>query len=91
MGRSLIRLKDVVVSAAIGISLVLVLFSVIDTRAAGSLARVLLLPGAVTAGMVGLGAHDFGGFLLYIIGDVVFYSIAPMLVFVLVEYQRRDK
>jgi hypothetical protein len=91
MGRSLIRLRDVVVSAAIGISLVLALFSIAETRAAGGLAHVLLLPGAVAADMVGLGAHDVGGLLLYVTGDIIFYTIAPMLVFILLEYRRRDK
>jgi hypothetical protein len=77
-----LRLRYVAVSAAIGISIVFLLFSLTETRV-GAFANFLLLPGAALASVVGSGSHDLAGLLLYGVGNLVFYAGLPLIVFVL--------
>ena len=88
--QDLVRFRDVVLSLAIGTSLVLVLFSLTESNSVSGFARTLLLPGAAIADAVGSGAHDLVGLLLYIGGNVIFYSAAPMLIFVFLEFRKHD-
>jgi len=90
MERGLVRFRDVAVSAAIGTSIVLILFSLTETRA-GAFAIFLLLPGAALAWLVGSGAHDLAGLLLYGVGNVVFYAGVPLIIFVLLKFRRRGR
>jgi hypothetical protein len=85
MNTNLFNFRDLALSAGIGTAIVLILFSLVDTAQAGALAKFLLLPGAGLAEMVGSGAHDLGGLLLYIAGNVIFYAALPMLVFVFLQ------
>lgn len=85
----LVRFRDVAVSAVIGTSLALLFFSLTENRGAGTVANVLLLPGAALTEALGSGAHDLAGILLYIVGNVTFYTAIPMSIFVLLRLRKR--
>jgi len=76
------------VSAAVGLLLVLLLFSLTESNRVGQFANLLLLPGAALAELGGRGAHDVAGLLLYIVGNVVFYAAGLMVVFLLFRYRK---
>ena len=86
--RTLIRSRHVAWSVVLGTMLVLLCFSLSESGELGSLSRLLLMPGAAMAEVLGVGAHDFAGLLLYVLGNVVFYSLVPMLIFVFLESRK---
>ncbi len=68
----------------IGTTFVLVLFSV-SGGSGDSPFSAFLRPGAFLASWAGCGAHDIGGFLLYIAGNVAFYVLLCFFILWLVR------
>ena len=78
-------MKDTLVSLAAGAAIVLILFSLTATGV-GFVANAFLAPGALAADVVGLGIHDIGGFVFYILGNLIVYAA---LSFLLIEGVRK--
>jgi len=88
MKHKLVSVGSVALSAALATAIVLALFSLLENAKAGAIARFLLLPGAAAAEVVGQGAHDLGGILTYVVGNVVFYTAILASIVTLGRYVR---
>jgi hypothetical protein len=75
----MLTVKDILLSVAGGVILVLIFFSLTATGL-GAVTYTLLKPGALIADLGGYGIHDIGGFVLYIAGNVVLYAALSLLV-----------
>ena len=68
-------------SCGAGIALALTLFLLTHSAAVEPAANILLWPGAAAATLTGFGRHDWQGFLLYVLGNLVFYCAIFLALF----------
>jgi len=80
-------------SCSAGLGLFLLISFCTELASLEKVATALLWPGAAAATVVGAGAHDLQGFLLYILGNCAFYCTLFLGVFRLLKIgaQRSSK
>lgn len=68
-------------SCGAGIGVTLLLFQLTESAAIGPVVNILLWPGAAAATLSGFGGHDWQGFLLYVMGNLVSYCAIFLALF----------